>query len=64
MRNFKVWDKVVKDIRWYEKNKWCHLDFEIANTVSISWEEINYINWNPVEMYRKATKEEIKLYFK
>ena len=62
MGNYKVWDKVVRNTRWYEKGLW-NLDFEIINSISVSWEDIYNINWNPIEMYRKVTKEEKKLYF-
>jgi len=65
MENFKVWDKVVKDIKFYDSElKWRHLDFEIISKIWISDWKIEEINWVSSAIYRRVTMEEKKLYFK
>ena len=61
---FKIWDKVVYDSRYYDKEKrWKYLDFQIINTIWLSEWVLVEINSKIVNFFRKATKEEIKLYF-
>jgi hypothetical protein len=64
MSTFKIWDKVVRDIKFYDtKLKGKHLDFEIINKIWVSNWEIEEINWVVVNVYRKATVEEDILFY-
>jgi hypothetical protein len=61
---FRIWDKVVRDLRFYEsKNKWKILDYEIVTKIWTNEEKVVMINNIISDTYRLATKEEIKLYY-
>jgi len=62
---FKIWDMVVRDIRFFDKKeRWRFLDYEIVNKILLDWWIISQINGINYETYRLATDEEINLYFK